>query len=316
VSAIPVAAREILRDGTLCYLAAPSPVGPHVTPVVFVLEGDRVWGTTGRGTTKTRRWRERPVAGGLVRLGDRAVSFRGPVTLYDALNPATWAVSVVRSPQLALASTLFTVKNARFFAGYARDAYRVPLGWTPPGRVIFSVDLEDGAVLEREGVSARWGTWGSQVKGNPELRSDVGGVPPGDIPEDLRGLLEGSGDGTLGVDDARGPVVLPVRWARSGGTYDMVLPRPVLALAAPDPHGPGALVVDQASAWRAAKMRGLLLRGEGTVYVPDGLRSATEEFRSRLAPAGELPEDPAVVRLLPKTVAWWRGWSSGTVGRR
>jgi hypothetical protein len=59
-----------------------------------------------------------------------------------------------------------------------------------------------------------------------------------------------------------------------------------------------------------------LLRGEGTVYVPDGLRSATEEFRSRLAPAGELPEDPAVVRLLPKTVAWWRGWSSGTVGRR
>jgi hypothetical protein len=314
VSAIPAAAREILRHGTLCYLAAPSPVGPHVTPVVFVLEGDRVWGTTGRRTTKARRWRERPVAGGLVRLGDRALTFRGPVTLYDALNPATWPVSVLRGPQLALVSTLFTVKNARFFAGYARDAYRVPLGWTPPGRVIFSVDLEDGGVLEDERVSIRWGTWGSEVGGHEELRPDRGGLRPNHIPEDLRGLLEKSGEGTLGVDGARGPVVLPARWARWGGAYDVVLPRPFLALAAPDPHGPGALVVDRASAWRAAKMRGLLLRGDSIVYVPDG--PSTGGLRSRLAAAGEPPGDPALLRLLPKTVVWWRGWSSGTVKRR
>lgn len=319
MSPLPSEARAILRSGTLCYLGAPSDEGPHVTPVVFALDRSRVWATTSRRAVKAAAWRRRPVAGGLVRDGGRALVFRGQVTLYDALDPFTWPASVFRGPALARASARFTLKNARFFAGYARDARQVPLSWTPPGRVVVSVDLEAGAVVhEGDGtVAEAWGEWGSRVRSRRSFRSDVAGAfPDGRVPEELEDLLGSPGPGVVGLSGADGPVVLPARWLRADGSFYAVLSRDVLALAGPAAESRGALVVDRASAWRAARMAGLLLRGRTDVLVPQRLRSGREALLERARRAGPLPPDPVVVRLRPTAVVWWSGWTSGTVRRR
>lgn len=319
MSRIPAAARDILGAGTLCYLAARTKEGLHTTPVVFVLDGDRLWATTARRTVKARAWKRDRTAAGLVRLDDRAVTFRGRVTLYDALDPRTWPASLLRGPALARASTRFTVKNARFFAGYARDARRVPLSWTPPGRVVVSVDLEAGSVLDatQGKVEERWGTWGDGVEARATFRKTSRSRPPeAGVPSDLRRTLGVAGPGALGVEGAVGPVVLPVRWARSEGSHYAVLARPFLALAEVGEDVPAALVLDRASAWRAARMRGILLRGDAQVYLPDRVRAGREALLAHAERTGPLPSEPAVLRLRTRTAVWWEGWASGTVGRR
>ncbi len=315
MSELPGDAREILVRGTLCHLAAPSPAGPHVTPVVFVLDGDRLWGTTGRGTTKARRWRRDARAAGLVRAGDRWVTFRGPVTTYDLLDPSRWSDSLRRIPQLTRASARFTLKNARFFAGYARDAPRVPLAWTPPARVLFSVDLEAGAVLREGRAAERWGRWGRRTETSSDYRAARSGLPNGGLPREVRELLAERGQGTIGLEGRVGPVVLPAAWVRSGGTFLAVLPRPLLALSAARGEGRASLVVDHASTWRAAEMRGALVRGMADAFVPGGLRAGARSLAGAIRDAAETIPDPAVVRLRARTVVWWEGWSSGTVGR-
>jgi hypothetical protein len=316
VSRLPDAVRTILREGVLCYLAAPSPAGPHVTPVVYVLDGDRLWGTTGRGTTKASRWRDDPAAGGVVGVGDRSVTFRGRVTLYDMLDPSTWPLSLVRGPQVARASARFTVKNARFFAGYARDVGSLPLAWTPPARVMFSVDLEAAAVLEGGRLAERWGPWSRGLEAHGAFRRSSGGLSPARLPEDLRRLVGRSGSGTLGIEGRRGPAVFPCRWSRSGGAFYAVLSRAVLGLARPTSEAIGSLVVDRASSWRAARMKGFLFRGRASLFVPSAIRSGSASLAKLIAQADQLPDDPAVVRILPRSAVWWRGWSSGTVRRR
>jgi hypothetical protein len=316
--ALSDAARRVLHDGILCHLGAPGPGGPHVTPVVFVLDGDRIWTTVARGTAKARRWRKQPVAAGLVQAGDQALSFRGPVTVHDALDPGTWGVSILRAPQVARATLRFSVKNARFFAGYARDAARVPLGWTPPGRVFASVSLDSGALLDGASghVTERWGDWGSRVRSRKEFRATRRGRGPEErLPDDIRPLLEGPGRGVVGLEGSRGPAILPVGWARAEGWYHAVLPRAFLALASPGTEAPAALVMDRASSWRAAKMRGVLLRGRAETYVPGRLRSGREALLSGARRTGEASADPAVLRIGPDSAVWWKGWASATVGR-
>jgi hypothetical protein len=323
MSSIPRAARTILNEGTLCYLAAPSTAGPHVTPVVFVLDGGRVWGTTGRGTTKAKLWRREPVAGGLVGWKGQWLAFRGPVTLYDALDPGTWPASIRRGPRVASASVRFSLKNARFFAGYARDVTRVPLAWTPPGRVIFSIDIGSGAVLDRHEVVERWGSWGSGVRGLKTFRSANQGLSSArsakqghsfaGLPEEVRGLLDDPGPGTLALPGPDGPTVLPVTRTAGDGELFAKLPADYLSLAGVEAGDSlASLVIDRASTWRAADMVGILLRGSASTFVAGEVRSG----RAKLAAAvGELADGEAVVRVRPRSAVWWRGWASGTVRR-
>jgi len=310
MSSLPTEARRILNEGTLCYLGAPSPAGPHVTPVVYVLDGGRVWGTTGRGTTKAKLWRKQPVAGGLVGLEGRWLAFRGPVTLYDALDPGTWPASLRRGPRVASASVRFAMKNAKFFAGYARDVTRVPLAWTPPGRVVFSIDLKSGAILTEDGVLESWGPWGESATGLKAYRSSSRGLSEDRLPKDLRSLLKERGEGVVGLSSPRGPAILPSRWSGSGGVFFARLPARILALAGDGGRGDASLVVDRASAWRAAKMRGVLLRGPASVYLPGELRAGRAELRREV---GDLTERDGAIRIRPRTAVWWSGWASGTV---
>lgn len=311
---------DVLRRGALCYVAAPGPDGPHLTPVVFALDGGRLWITTARGSRKARLWRSFGAASGMVVSGRRAVTFRGEVTTYDALDPSTWQRALTHSPLVARASVRFTLKNLRFFAGYALDAHRVPLAWTPPGRVFLSMGLTSGALLDLDDQRPEltWGWPEGAVAGQRSFRPRREGPSVDrDAPSDLRERLARSGRGVLAVGGVDPPVVLPVRWVRQDdeGAYYCVLSRELLALAGARSEFPASLVADRASRWRAAHMEGVQFRGPAEVFLPDDLRSGREALLDRAGPAGELPPDPAVVRIRPRRAVWWRGWSSGTVGR-
>src|SRR5207247_6018863 len=128
--------------------------------------GSSLWITTSRSSVKARTWRRNDRVGGLVRDGDRAVSFAGRVVTYDLLEPESWPRSVLHAPGLTRAATAFTTKNARFFAGYAVDAYRVPLAWTPPGRVFAEIGLDRLVVLDRNGIRRTWGRFRRKLTGS------------------------------------------------------------------------------------------------------------------------------------------------------
>ena len=148
MSFVSTAVQRVLEDGQFCAVAAPTPNGPHCTPLVFAYSGARLWLTTSRRSVKARSWRVDPSTAGLIRDGDLSVAFTGSVKTYDALDKRTWGAAVAGATSIARATAGFSRKNARFFAGYAFDARQVPFAWTPPGRVFVGVDLERTALLE------------------------------------------------------------------------------------------------------------------------------------------------------------------------
>jgi hypothetical protein len=318
-----------LEEGGLCYAAVRTRRGPHLTPVVFVLDGGRVWWTTARGSVKARAWRTDPKVAGLVVSGAVAVSFRGHVRTYDALDPFSWPAATLGAPLLARAATRFTVKNARFFAGYALDAGRVPLAWTPPARVFVRVQPSGGLVLRATSVSS-WGGWvarplrsGTSYRALPRARGlDLR------VPRDVRDAIGGGGSGAMAVASGADLAVLPVAWRRVAGegAYEAAVATAALQATGGIDGGRAALTLDRASTWRAADMAGMLLQGAADVFVPAATARGRRAMLGRLGeiaahvprPSHPVPddlEDLSLVRLRPERIVWWRGWTSGTVSR-
>lgn len=312
---LPSEARRVLERAAFCHVVTATPSGPHVTPMVFALAGDRLWVTTSRGSVKAQGWSRDPRVSGVVRHGPAALAFVGTATTYDVLDAESWGRSVRAAPLLALAAARFTRKNARFFAGYAVDAHRVPLAWTPPGRVFAELRIERTALVE-DGLLARtWGDWGSTVLSHDRFRASRTGRGPLDVlPDEVRRELGGSGHGAVALEGELGVVALPSAWASVGPSLYAVLPASTLALAGAGSPSPSvALGADRSSWWRARHMVGAMARGHGDVFVADRLVSGGRSAAAVAREAGASPEGAALVRLRPESVVWWRGWSSGTV---
>jgi len=312
---VPAAARRVLDGGTLCYLAAETSRGPHLTPVVFAAEAGAVWVTTARGSVKARAWRRDPSAAGLIRSGGVAVAFRGTARSYDVFDPSTWAGAAAAGPSLVGATMKFGLRNARFFAGYAVDASKVPFAWSPPGRVFVRVSLDGGAVLDVATGSTldTWGGWANDAappssaasyRELPRARSLDLRVPP-----QVRRAVGSSGEGAIALAGERGTVVLPAHWRRraSEGAYEATVPSSFAALAVAPARTPAALVVDRLDVWRASAMRGMMLRGRAQLFASDGVSRGVRALHERVAPGDTL------IRLRPSRVVWWEGWSGGTV---
>ncbi len=310
----PIAVRIVAR-GSFCHVSAATGQGPHVTPMVFAAAGGRLWVTTSRASVKARGWRRDPRVAGLVRAGDAAVAFTGRVRTFDALDPASWGRSVREGPLLAIASARFTRKNARFFAGYAVDANRVPLAWTPPGRVFVELDAERTALLSDDGVGDSWGAWEPDLLSREVFRAiRTGGDPLDGLPADVRDALGRSGSGAVAVEGADGVVVLPAAWTMDGASLYAVLHEDLLALArCRSPSARVALEVDRPSWWRARDMVGAMVRGEGEVFAVGRLSTGRRSADRVAQLAGVDPKGAALVRVRPRRLVWWRGWSSGTV---
>jgi pyridoxamine 5'-phosphate oxidase-like protein len=313
VTFLSTAVQQVLEEGSSCAVATLTPKGPypHCTPLVFAYSGGRVWLTTSRGSVKARSWRVGPDVAGLVRSGDLVAAFTGSVRTYDLLDRNSWGQAVAGATSIARASVKFGKKNARFFAGYAVDARQVPFAWMPPGRVFVGIELERTALLDEDGVQEGRGRWGGDVLSHGAFRAAKKGEDPlAALPTDVRRDLGAEGDGTLSVSGARGAVVLPVRWRAEDVALYAALPAGTLALAGAGPDAPVALTVDRPSVWRARDMVGALVQGPGAFYVLDGLGSGAKSAR---ALAGSIhPSAGALVRITPRRLVWWRGWTSGS----
>lgn len=313
IDEVPAPCSEVLEAGAFCHIAVSTPAGPHLTPMVFVASGASVWVTTSRGSVKARAWRMDPSVAGTVRSGGRAVSFSGSATTYDVLDPGSWARSLANGPAIGVASVRFTQKNARFFAGYAVDAHHVPFAWTPPGRVFVEVRMERIVLLEDDRVIRTWGTWGDSATGAERFRATRSGVGVLEgVPSSVRRDLGEHGKGALALQTPRGPVVLPVSWLLDGSSAYAAVGRDALALSGCGPKSPAALCIDRPSAWRAREMVGAMVRGEGEIAVARDLVSGSTSAARIARTAGVAAPDAAIVRVRPRTVVWWRGWSSGT----
>jgi nitroimidazol reductase NimA-like FMN-containing flavoprotein (pyridoxamine 5'-phosphate oxidase superfamily) len=311
MSFLSTAVQGVLEEGHFCAVATSTPRGPHCTPLVFAYSGGRIWLTTSRGSVKARAWRVDPGVAGLVRQGEMAVTFTGTVKTYDALDRGTWASAVAGATSIARATAGFSRKNARFFAGYAFDARQVPLAWTPPGRVFVGIDIERAALVDEDGVQEGRGRWGGAAAGHPTFRrAKAGSDALRGLPEEVADELGRSGAGSLALVGARGPVVLPVRWAADDRSLYAALPAETLALAGAGPDAPVALTVDRASEWRARDMVGAMVQGTGASYVAGEVGSGSKTVRS-IAEAIH-PSADALVRITPERLVWWRGWSSGS----
>jgi hypothetical protein len=298
VSLLSREASSILDRGVLCHVASVTSSGPHVTPLVFAIAGDRIWVTTARGSTKAKSWSRDDRVAGLVRDGERSVAFGARVRLHDALDAGTWMRSALEGPIVTLAAARFTVRNARFFAGYAVDANHVPLAWTPPGRVFAELRVERWTRFDADTVVETWGEWpgspakAARARSSASKRTTRRATPFDALPTDVAALTEGTREGALAVEVGGEPLVLPARWDRDGGSIVASIPRGADALAELPDAVPAALEIDRASRWRAREMVGAMLRG--TASVSRGARRVE-------------------VTLAPDRIVWWRGWDSGTV---
>jgi hypothetical protein len=317
---LPAEATRTLEEGVLCYLAARVAGRPHCTPLVYVLDGGRLWVTTARSSAKARGWRSDPSVAGMVRGAEDVVAFRGRVRTYDAMDPTSWPAATIRGPRLARAAARYSVKNARFFAGYAVDAHRVPLAWSPPGRVFVEVELTAGRLLRQNGtVGAGWGAW----PGGAGYRGGYRALPrrrPLDrrVPAEVRGSLGSEGEGALAVEANGCLTALPARWRRSGGegAFEAVTPAAFAELTGGSGEDPASLTIDRASAWRASEMRGILVQGTGRAFAPEATVQGRASLRRRLErhDLRRWEGRPVVlVRLRPDRLVWWQGWTSGTV---
>ena len=319
--ALPPAARRVLDEGVTCYLAVRTPSGPHLTPVVYALDGGRLWLTTARSSVKARAWRADPSVAGLISTDDMAVSFRGEVRTFDALDPVSWPAAAVAGPRLVRAAARFSLKNARFFAGYAVDARRVPLAWAPPGRVFGEVRITSGILVSCPdgSVVERWGGWleAGAVTIPRSTRRDPAtpgrGITPEvpnraldlRVPLAVRRALGSTGKGAFVLQDDRTLTVLSAGWRRVARerAYRVTVPGGGLSLPRARRVISG-LALDHASAWRAADMKGMLVRG-----TAERLGQTPPERSSRRPSARHSVE----LRLRPDSIVWWQGWASGTV---
>jgi nitroimidazol reductase NimA-like FMN-containing flavoprotein (pyridoxamine 5'-phosphate oxidase superfamily) len=311
MSFLSTAVQQVLEGGSFCAVATSTPRGPHCTPLVFASSGGRIWLTTSRGSVKSRAWKTDPAVGGLIRHGGLAVTFTGSVKTYDALDRNTWGAAVAGATSIARATARFSTKNARFFAGYAIDARQVPLAWTPPGRVFVGIDLETTALLDDEGVQEGRGRWGGESVSQPTFRRIPGDADAlARLPDDIRAELGESGRGSLAVTGGRGPVVVPARWRVDGSSLYAALPADTLDLADAGPDAPAALTVDKPSAWRARSMVGAMVQGTASLFVLDRLGSGAKTARA--VATSMHPAAGALVRIVPRRLVWWKGWSSGS----
>jgi hypothetical protein len=103
---------------------------------------------------------------------------------------------------------------------------------------------------------------------------------------------------------------VPVRWRAEPSALYAALPAETLALAGAEAEAPMALTVDRASQWRARDMVGVMFQGPGSCFVEGTVGSGAKTMRELARSIA--PGATALVRLEPRRLVWWKGWSSGS----
>ena len=281
---------EVLDEADVAYLAVAASSGPHVTPAVFDVDGERLWFVTPRRSVKARVIDRHRRVGGLVQFGQWSVVFGGRARIVDPLT-ARGIFSLDRLLDLPFAATGYLSRNVRHAAGTIRDHQAPTLALS---RVLVSVDIRRLALLEGWTVVDRWGRWDGEdrlLRGEPPAGTtpDLSSIPPG-----VRTLLGDDSPVVLGWNAPAGPLALPARWRGDAG--DLETSAAALVLAGAASSGPASVCAER-SRYRLSSKQGVLLTGVG-------------EARHL--------EDQSVARvsLDARRATWWRGEERHTIAAR
>ena len=276
---------EVLHEADVLYLAVAAAKGPHVTPAVFDVDGDRLWFVTPRRSVKARVIDRHRRVGGLVQFGQWSVVFGGRARIVDPLT-ARGIFSPGRLLDLPFAAAGYLGRNVRHATGTIRDHQAPTLALS---RVLVSVDIRRLALLDGWTVVDRWGRWDGDdrlVPGAPPAGTtpDLSAIPPG-----VRNLLGDDSPVALGWNSPAGPLALPARWR--GGEVETS--SEALVIAGATSLSP-ACVCAERSRYRLKSKQGVLLTGVGRARQSD-------------------TESAARVSLDVGRTTWWRGEEGHTI---
>ena len=322
VSFLSTAVQEVLEHGSFCAVAATTPDGPHCTPLVFASSGGRIWLTTSRRSVKARCWRVDPSVAGLVRARrSRRRLHRDREDLRRARPADVGRGGRRRDVDRAGDGHASAGRTHASSPATPSTRGRCPLAWTPPGRVFVGVDLERTALLDDDGVQEGRGRWG----GEPAARTPPSGgaatarrsvrALPDDVVVDEVGR---QGDGAPQPSPASaGPSSLPVRWraeasmlcTRRSRRRPSRSPTPAPTRRPPSPWTARRSGVP--ATWSARCSRAT------AAFFVDGERRLGREDGAARSPQDHGAESAdALVRITPRRLVWWKGWTSGSATRR
>jgi len=276
--------RDLLDDVELLQVAVATGAGPHVTPVAFHRERDRLWFVVPRRSVKARAILADHRVGGLV-LGppDRpyALLVGGRARIADPLTARGLSSPI----GLLRGAAGYLGGNDRHVIGAVRDH---PAPTLALSRVAVEMTITRVALLRERGVTAAWGRW-------PTASVLLTGSldPPPALPRRLPGavrdlLAEDTARAALGWSSPVGPVALPAMRSVDGLIH---LGADALTLCGGLSAGRACLTVER-SGHRLDSKRGFMLRGPGRARSTDGT---------------------AVVTIRQEHLVWWHGESGGTL---
>jgi hypothetical protein len=287
---------EIASEAPFAHVAVETARGPHVTPVLYALAGDRLWFTVPRGTLKARVLAKRSRAGILLQAGGVSVVMAGEAKLLDPLRPLSWASRPWESALAPLAIQTFSARNSRELLGFALDRSRMPAQSFPPNLLLAGYEPRRVAVVRGEEVESRRGRWRFEARkrGSPSAgarRSSRGTLPPLEgIPREVAELPRRRGPAVVGWPASGTPLALPAAWdpdsARAAVSGDLIALTGIAGEAA------ACIAFDAAEGHRPTGKRGVMLRGRGSV-----------------ARGGNVTE----VSIQPERVTYWLGFETGTI---
>jgi hypothetical protein len=121
------------------------------------------------------------------------------------------------------------------------------------------------------------------------------------------------GEAALAVEGEDGLAVLPAGWVATDHELFAAMPLAVAGLAGAAASDRVALSIDSASWWRAADMAGAMIQGASSAFAVDELVTGSGSAGRLAAAAGAARTGSVLVRVRPRRVVWWLGWSSGAI---
>ena len=274
----------------LCYVGVESSFGPHVTPQLFATAAGRFWIVTSIGSVKARSIRRRPEVGLLLRDGDRSLVVNGRAEILSVWSPQE-AARLARQVLPAFEGVAaLSIRNLPTMLGYALDLCRMPAGALPLDRVLVSILPTGGALIAGNEVIERWSPDAIAHRGGRRATvSETSG--PVMLPREISGLLRDRTEAAVGWMAAAGPCILPATWDPHGGIARV--PSEVMRVLRSPATSPACVTLDDSTALRPTRFRGVMLRGAGRASPGDG---------------GSMSIELAVERA-----TWWKGFRTETV---
>lgn len=278
-SAMAAEVAGVLAETAQLYVGVSTPQGPHVTPELFAVNGDRIICVTAAPTVKSRRLRLVPHVACAARHGARSVSMVGKATVIDPASPATLVRAPRRAAAASLDATLYTVGNLAELSGAAMDLLAGRLGQPlPPHRVL--IILEPQAVSVTDEGTVRCESGWAELSGyahdpasstgragrrrSPLTLPDLGPLPDG-LAE-----LTTAGETMVGWTRIDGtPLTLPAAWDHR--TSAATVPAELFRLTGAARTSATCVTFDTWSGYGPSGKQGLMLRGTGRAVGSDAM---------------------------------------------